>query len=314
MVSLLPRLNDLVVVFVSIILQSLPFVLIGVFASALVQQYLSERTVLRWMPRRTLPAVLIGSLFGIVAPVCDCGAIPLGRRLAAKGVPGYAAVTFMLAAPVVNPVVALATLVAFQGSWAVVGLRMAMTLSVAVAVGLLASKLSIALARTTPIPAPRYPPIHGGSVDVVDDAEEPPAARAAGMLRVVRHANAEFFDVMFFIVLGALFTAGTQTLVPRGDLAAVGSSPIGSIAALMLIATILSICSEADAFVARAFATTFTLGSVLAFMTIGQIVDLRNGLLLARTLGLRLVLLVVAVSYALVFAEALAINALGARL
>ena len=311
--SLLPRLNDLVVVFVSIILQSLPFVLIGVFASALVQQYLSERTVLRWMPRRTLPAVLVGSLFGIVAPVCDCGAIPLGRRLAAKGVPGYAAVTFMLAAPVVNPVVALATLVAFQGSWAVVGLRMAMTLSVAIAVGLLVSRLSIALARTAPAIASPYPPIRGGSVDLVDEEEQPPAARASGLLGVVRHANAEFFDVMFFIVLGALFTAATQTLVPRGDLAAVGSSSVGSIAALMPIATILSICSEADAFVARAFATTFTLGSVLAFMTIGQIVDLRNGLLLARTLGLRLVLLVVAVSYALVFAEALAINALGVR-
>lgn len=155
--------------------------------------------------------------------------------------------------------------------------------------------------------------MRGGSVDLVDDAEEPPAAHAAGLLGVVRHANAEFFDVMFFIVLGALFTAATQTLVPRGDLAAVGSSSVGSIAALMPIATILSICSEADAFVARAFATTFTLGSVLAFMTIGQIVDLRNGLLLARTLGLRLVLLVVAVSYTLVFVEALAINALGAR-
>ena len=311
--SLLPRLNDLVVVFVSIVLQSLPFVLIGVFASALVQQYLSERTVLRWMPRRALPAVLVGSVFGMVAPVCDCGAIPLGRRLAQKGVPAYAAVTFMLAAPVVNPVVALSTLVAFQGSWTVVGLRMAMTLSVAVAVGLLASRLSIALARTAPVPASLYPPIRGGSVDLVDEEEEPPAARASGLLGVVRHANAEFFDVMFFIVLGALFTAATQTLVPRGDLAAVGSSSVGSIVALMPIATILSICSEADAFVARAFATTFTLGSVLAFMTIGQIVDLRNGLLLARTLGLRLVLLVVAVSYALVFAEALAINALGVR-
>jgi uncharacterized repeat protein (TIGR03943 family) len=93
------------VVFVSIVLQSLPFVLVGAFASALVQQFLSEGVVARWMPRRRLPALLVSGLFGFVAPVCDCGVIPLARRLAAKGVPLHAAVTFILAAPVVNPIV-----------------------------------------------------------------------------------------------------------------------------------------------------------------------------------------------------------------
>ena len=301
---MLGRLNEFVVVFISIVLQSLPFILVGVFASALMQRYLSERTVLRWMPRRPLPAVLVSSLFGLVAPVCDCGAIPLGRRLAAKGVPLYAAVTFMLAAPVVNPVVLLATAVAFQGNWRVVALRMAMTLSVALAVGLLASARFPATRQTRPAPAP----VRGGSLDW----ELPPrAGRPAGLFG---HANAEFFDVGFFIVLGALFTAATQTIVPRGDLAAVGTNRVGSILALMPVATLLSICSEADAFVARAFSTTFSLGAVLAFMTIGQIVDLRNGALLLRTLGWRLVLLIGAVSYGLIFLEALAINLVLPRL
>ncbi len=295
---LLPRLNDLAVVFVSIVIQSLPFVLIGVLASALVQQYLSERLVLRWMPRRALPAVLLGSVFGMVAPVCDCGAIPLGRRLAAKGVPTYVALTFMLAAPVVNPVVALSTVVAFQGDWSIVALRMAMTVSVAVPIGLITRWLPPTLATLAPTP------IRGGSLDAAG-ADEP--ARS-GWRALLRHANAEFFDVMFFIVLGALVTAATQTLVPRGDLLAVGADPLGSIAALMPLATLLSICSEADAFVARAFATTFTLGSVLAFMTIGQIIDLRNGFLLLRTIGVRLVLLVAAVSYVIVFTEAVVVN------
>ena len=115
---------------------------------------------------------------------------------------------------------------------------------------------------------------------------------------------------MFFIVLGALFTAATQTIVPRGDLAAIGAQPIGSILALMPVATMLSICSEADAFVARAFANTFTPGAVLAFMTIGQVIDLRNGFLLLKTVGTSLLALIAAISYVLVFAEALAVNAL----
>jgi uncharacterized membrane protein YraQ (UPF0718 family) len=113
-------------------------VLLGVFASTIVQQRLSRAVVVRWLPRRRLAGVLLGALFGLVAPVCDCGVVPLARQLVAKGVPLYAAVSFLVAAPVVNPVVAVATLVAFQGRWSIVGLRMAMTLSVAVAVGLLA--------------------------------------------------------------------------------------------------------------------------------------------------------------------------------
>lgn len=294
------RLNDFVVVFVSIVLQSLPFVLIGVFASALVQQYLSERAVARWLPRRPLPAVLLGSVAGFVAPVCDCGAIPLARRLVAKGVPSYAAVTFMLAAPVVNPVVLLSTLVAFQGSWTVVSLRMGMTLSVAIVVGLATSVL--------------FPPTRGllPTVPAMRGGAEPlgrPLPRPSRVSELFVHANAELLDVMFFIVLGALFTAATQTIVPRGDLAAVGGQPIWSILVLMPVATMLSICSEADAFVARAFASAFTPGAVLAFMTIGQVIDLRNGFLLLRAVGVRLLLLIGVVSYALVFIEALAVNA-----
>ena len=278
-------------------LQSLPFVLIGVFASGLVQQRLSAETLTRWLPQRRLAVVLLSSVFGFVAPVCDCGVIPLARRLGAKGLPAYAATTFILAAPVVNPVVLLSTAFAFQGNWAIVGLRMAMTLSVAIAVGLAASALSAGVSSLAP----------GSSLG----GEDTPAA--PGLLGLVSLATAEFFDVIFFIVLGALFTAAAQTFVPRGDLAAIGSHPALSVLTLMPVASVLSICSEADAFVARAFAATFTTGAILAFMTIGQIVDLRNGFLLFRTLRARLTALIVLLSYALVFAEGWLINVVMAR-
>jgi uncharacterized membrane protein YraQ (UPF0718 family) len=289
------RLNELVVVFVSIFLQSQPFVLLGVFASALVQRYLSAERLARWLPRGRLSLVLLASGFGFVAPVCDCGVIPLARRLGAKGLPLYAATTFILAAPVVNPVVLASTAVAFQGDWTIVGLRMAMTLSVAVTVGLLAATLM-----------PEAPPLFVPGPATSAGSVEAPSLRA--LADIVEHAAAEYFDIALFIVLGALFTAVTQTFVPRGDLVALGSSRIGSVAALMPLATLLSICSEADAFVARAFAATFSTGALLAFMTIGQIVDLRNGVLLFRTLPGRLVALIVVVAYGLIFVEALAVN------
>jgi uncharacterized protein len=298
---LLPGLlNDLAVIFVSIVLQSLPFVLIGVFASGLVQQHLSAQAVARWLPRKRLPVVLLSSVFGFVAPVCDCGVIPVARRLSVKGVPVYAATTFILAAPVVNPVVVVSTAFAFQGDWVIVGLRLAMTLSVAIAVGLAASVLF----PGGPGLVPARALIRGGSLD----ADPPGTPGAAGFRGLVRLATAEFFDVIFFVVLGALFTAATQTFVPRRDLTAIGSEPAASVLALMPVATLLSICSEADAFVARAFAASFSVGAVVAFMTIGQIVDLRNGVLLFRTLRAKLTALIVIVSYVLVFVEGLVIN------
>jgi len=291
-VSVPGRLNELIVVFVSIVLQSQPFVLLGVFASALAQRYLSAERLARWLPRGRLSVVLLASGFGFVAPVCDCGVIPLARRLGSKGLPLYAATAFIVAAPVVNPVVLASTAVAFQGDWVIVALRMVMTFSVAVTVGLLAARL---VPEATSLSAPE-PAL--GTVQ----------RRAGAVADIVEHAVAEYFDIALFIVLGALFTAVTQTFVPRGDLAALGSSSIGSVATLMPVATLLSICSEADAFVARAFAATFSTGALLAFMTIGQIVDLRNGLLLFRTLPGRLVALIVVVAYGLIFVEALAVN------
>jgi uncharacterized membrane protein YraQ (UPF0718 family) len=297
-VRLAARLNELVVIFVSIVLQSLPFVLVGVFASALVQQFLTERLVARWMPRRPLPAVLLASVSGLAVPVCDCGAIPLARRLAAKGVPAYAALAFLLAAPVVNPIVIGATALAFQGNVGVVVLRVTMTLSVAVAVGLLASAF---------FPAARVHLLKADETELVG------LAPRAGWLSIARHASAELFDILFFVVLGAVFTAATQTFIPRADLAAFGARPLASVVALMPLASVLSICSEADAFVARAFANAFSPGSVLAFMVIGQIVDLRNGLLLMRTVGVRLVGLIVGVAYGLVLLEGVALNALLVR-
>lgn len=289
----------------SIVLQSLPFVLLGVLAAALVEVFLSDALLARWLPRGRLAVVLLASVFGFIAPVCDCGVIPLARRLGAKGVPLHATATFIVAAPVVNPVVLLATLVAFQGDWTVVGLRMGMTWSVALLIGLLVAGLRIS-ARLPSAPPRPWDDASGARAPA--DAPASTARRSVG--GVVAHATVEFADVIFFVVLGAFFTAVTQTFVPRDDLLALGSAPVVSVAALMPVATLLSICSEADAFVARAFATTFSLGAVLAFMTIGQIVDLRNGFLLFRALPGRVVALMVGTAYVAVFAQGVLVNVL----
>ncbi len=273
--------------------------LVGVFASAVVQQTLRGEVVARYMPRKPVFAVLLSSLFGLIAPVCDCGAIPLGRQLMAKGVPVYAAIAFLIAAPVINPITLVSTGIAFQGNVGIVVARAAMTLSVALIVGLLAARFFGARLGVPTL-------AHLADGDKVDTAHR----NGLRLGQVVQHATGEYFEILFFVVLGALFTAASQTLVPRADLTAVGAQRAGSVLVLMPIATILSICSEADAFVARAFAGTFSFGAVMAFMTIGQIVDLRNGLLMWRTLGGRILLLIALTAYPLVFVEAVLLNRL----
>ena len=136
------------------------------------------------------------------------------------------------------------------------------------------------------------------------------AASGGRLGALLAHASAEYADVIFFVVVGAAVTAAAQAFIPRIELLILGDDPVRSVAVLMPLASLLSICSEADAFVARAFADTFSPGSVIAFMVIGQIVDLRNGLLLWKTAGSRLTLLIAAMSYGLVFGLAVAINLL----
>lgn len=307
MSALLVRLHDLSTIFISIVLQSLPFVLIGVFAAAAAALYLPAHLLERWLARRSTFSVLLAGLAGLVIPVCDCGVIPLTRRLLAKGLPPHVGVTLILAAPVVNPLVAASTALAFQGNGLLVALRLGMSLSVAVLIGLLARKLSPWLE-----PKPGVASASVGPPFLVESAALSPTL--GDRLSLVGRASAEFFEVIFFVLLGGLVTAGVQTFVPRALLNGVGGDQVLSIAVLMPLATILSICSEADAFVARALASAFSPGSLLAFLVIGQIVDLRNGPLLLRTLGRRYVVVIVITSYLLVFLEALVVNRLVPRL
>ena len=291
------------VIFISLVLQSLPFILVGVLASAAVQIYLSDQMVARWLPRGRLSVVVLGGLLGMVVPACDCGAIPMARRLVLKGVPVYGALAFILAAPVVNPIVILTTFVAFQGDLAIVGWRVGMSFGVAVTIGLLASYVfakrdpALELIRAT-----------ARSSSMTDASPPGQRRRHRTIVRLLGLANDDFLDVIPFVIIGSFVTASIQTFVPREDLVLLGSHEALSIAAAMPLASILSVCSQADAFIARAFADTFTPGAIVAFMVIGQIVDLRNGALLLRTLGVRYVILVGVSAYVLVFAASLAAN------
>ncbi|WP_034609478.1 permease [Desulfovibrio aminophilus] len=250
----------------AIVLEAAPFLLLGSLAAGAVEAWMPEGALDRLLPKHRAGRVLAGLLAGFLLPACECGIVPLARRLLRKGVPVAAALPYMLAAPVVNPISMLATWVAFRGDWGMVLGRVALVAVPAAALG-----LALGDRKARDILAP--------GLDMAHDAGC--SCRAHGgahggskLLSALRHAAEEFLDMSRFLVLGAVASAIFKVFLPQGVLEAVAGSPLGAVAALMLLAVLLSICSQADAFVAASL-TMFPRGAQLAFLALGPMLDLK---------------------------------------
>ncbi len=261
-------LRNLFIVFGSLLIEAMPFVAIGALASALIEVFVPASTFakLASLPRAVqLPAA---AMAGVAFPVCECGSVPVARRLARKGLSPAAAVTFMLAAPIVNPVVIASTFVAYRGRdslWVMVIGRFTIGMLVAICVGwVIGSRTPGELLR-------------GASVsDEPDDHDEPRARR------FFTHLTGDLVFMARFLIVGALIAATIQTFVPSSVVDRVATLPILSLLAMMALAFILSLCSESDAFVAASF-TSFGPSAQLAFLVFGPMVDLKLGALYLGT-------------------------------
>ncbi len=273
LLTVLPRLIDperiawvqtFFVIFGSLLIQALPFVLIGALASAAIEVFvpISALERLADLPRPLqLPAA---GLAGIAFPVCECGSVPVARRLAAKGLAPSAAVTFMLAAPVVNPVVIASTFVAFRARstlWTMVLGRFWIGLLVAIVVGwVIGDRSKDELLR------PR-----------ADDEPPEPLALGAPEPRwksFFVHLGNDFLFMGRFLLLGATLAALVQTFLPASVIDSVARIPVVSLIVMMGLAFVLSLCSESDAFIAASF-TPFGPAAQLAFLVFGPMVDFK---------------------------------------
>lgn len=289
------RLQVLTTVFLGIVIEAVPFLLIGVLASAAIQIFVSPDRVRRHCPENPFLAALSGGLLGLtLLPMCECGTVPTTRRLLAKGAPLPFGIAFLLAAPAVNPIVLVSTWIAFRGQPLMVVGRFGLTLLIAVTIGLVLG--------THPRP---------DSILTSSDSGDPHDHCATGQCRpaeFVRHASVEFFEMGRFLVIGALIAATFQALVPRDVLLTLGRGPVVSVLALMALAVILSICSTVDAFVALSFVGSFAPGAILAFLVFGPMIDLKSVLLFRTTFRGRTVALLVLLAAQLVLLAAVAIN------
>ncbi|MEK4998468.1 permease [Paenibacillus sp. FSL H7-0918] len=253
--------------FIGILLEALPFVLAGALLSSLLRVFIPDEMISRWIPRRPLPAILFACLLGIIFPVCECGMIPLVRRLIHKGMPVYVAIVFILSGPILNPVVYGATMTAFRSHSELAYARMGLAFAVACLIGL----IIYATVKKSPI-----------RLNVQRETGEAHQNNSRGgkIAAVFVHTSDEFFEMGKYLMIGCLLTAGIQTFMVQDSLAAIGAKPLGSYFFMMGLAFVLSLCSTSDAFVASTFVHSFPSGALLAFMVFGPMLDFKNSLML----------------------------------
>jgi len=262
-------------VFLGIFIEAVPFLLLGTVASGLVEVFVSREDLARLVPKNPILATLVGGVMGFAFPVCECGVVPLTRRLLSKGLPVSAGITFLLAAPIINPVVLASTYAAY-GWGPVLWGRFGLGLLVACTVGVIFSfhPNPMSMIRLTALPA-----FSGGSVDADVIPLQPSEPLNLRFRRAFRIAADEFFEMGQYLILGSVLAALLQTFVPQSTLLAVGSGPVISVLVMLILAYVLSVCSTVDAFLSLAFARTFTTGSVLAFLIFGPMVDIKSTLM-----------------------------------
>jgi uncharacterized membrane protein YraQ (UPF0718 family) len=247
----------------------MPFVLLGVFISGIIQIFITEQMVSKFIPKNRFLSVLYGTFIGALFPACECGIIPIVRRLILKGVPLHMGIAFMLTGPVINPIVLFSTYVAFGNNWDIMLYRGGLAIIVSIIVGLIISFQY----NSKQLLEKKTLDIHNH-----DLKGEPHFFHK--LLGALQHAVDEFFSVGKYLIIGAFIAAAMQTFIKTSTLLAIGQNELSSSAVMMGLAFILSLCSEADAFIASSFTSTFSTGSIVAFLVFGPMIDIKNTLMM----------------------------------
>lgn len=269
--------NTIINVFLGIILQALPFLMIGVLLSSAIQIFVPKEAIERRFPKSPGLGILTAIAGGFFLPVCDCASIPIFRSLVKKGIPLSAAVTFMTVSPVINPVVILSTYYAFSGDMSVVLSR--------VCLGIISS---VIIGFSFELKPPKGTVLSGGVLDGLmcscgcyENAES--VTTLKGKLGLfLRHSQAEFFDVGKYLVIGTFISSVFQAVGTGAFVSAQSGAGLAvSILIMMGMAFVLSLCSSSDAVVARSFANRFPMGAIMGFLIFGPMMDIKNVMMLS---------------------------------
>ena len=266
--------------FLSVLFEGIPFLLLGSLISGFVDVHVSSERITRMLPKSPAAAIFVAGLLGLIFPMCECGSVIVIRRFLKKGLPLSVATAYMLAAPIVSPIVGYSTWVAFTGQQPELMTisRLGFGYLIAVAVALVIHNLPqsrIAQAGIFGESKRRTGLSIAGAQegDFATMASE--ASRFRKLMLSVQSATADFLDVAFYFIIGVAITSVFSVGVNRDVLAPLAQSPVLSILTLMGVAALLALCSTTDAFVAASQFTQFSPAAKLAFLLFGPVFDLK---------------------------------------
>ena len=323
--------------FLSLLVEAMPFLILGVLVSGLLLLFVDERKLIALFPKNPLLGALAGSLFGFLFPVCECGNVPVARRLIMQGVAAPVAIGFLLAAPTINPVVIWVTWTAFSDQPEIVILRVVLSLAIATIVGWVFSSQADLKPLLQPtvaaaIPRPGRSSDHSGpailrsGTFLLDQPGQPLKFDAASLqpalaatatssksitdrwLLFLDNTVQELREMGGVLVLGSLLATLIQMSVPREIILSLGQGPVTSIVSMITLGGVISICSTVDSFFALSFASTFTSGALLAFLVFGPMFDLKSLGLLLTVFKTRAVVYIFILVFQLTVLTTLAIN------
>ncbi len=310
--------QDFIINFTSILYEAMPFIILGAVIAGVLEEVVPQQLIARLIPRSRFLAITLSSLLGLIFPMCECGIVPVMRRLLRKGLPLSCCTAYLLAGPIINPVVILSTAVAFQGTesstWRegrgviMVFLRVLGGFLVAVTTSLIVERvfrkhgydLLTPLARPDNAPLPRHKPDEPVPEPTASESpaeehqeedeahhERPTVWQRLG--RITETALHDFVDITVFLILGALLAATTRIFLTHGDIEALSASyPLLSILGMMFLAIVLCLCSEADAFVAASF-TGLPVAAKMSFLVLGPMLDFKLYMMYTRVFRPRLI-------------------------
>ncbi|MAH59104.1 MAG: hypothetical protein CMN91_11820 [Synechococcus sp. ARS1019] len=272
-------------IFQGLLLEAIPFLLLGVTIAGLARWLVPQSAWVRRLPSHPLLAPIVGALMGFALPACECGNVPVARRLLASGAPMGTAFGFLFAAPVLNPIVLASTWAAFPDQHWLLIARPLGAFVLAVLLSLLLVQLPehdlldrvLLSERRMNQPLSRIGLLER-STGLIGAKATPQAITTTSKpsgIDVLEQSSREFLSLLALLILGCGIAALVQTWLPRSWLLAIGTAPTASILALMLLAVVVSVCSSVDAFLALGFASTVTPGALLGFLLLGPVVDLK---------------------------------------
>lgn len=310
------KLYDAFTIFLSLLVEALPFLLLGVIFSSALLSLVNEEKLVSIVPRNPILGSLFGSFMGFFLPVCECGNVPVARRFILQGLPISMAMGFLLAAPTINPIVIWSTWIVFRDQPEMIWLRILLSWLIATIIGcvfsvqrdprpllqdILAKGMTVKsnyrpkrvpkrIQKRSRSPQPKSPLIQGGTflvgqsgnLEKLDQGLLRKKSASTLLSGFLTNMNQELRELGGVLVLGSAIAAVIQVFVPRDWILDLGQGTISSIVAMMTLAVVVSICSTVDAFFALSFAATFTSSSLLAFLVFGPMIDLKAvGLMLS---------------------------------